>query len=241
MQFEYSAAPQRSPEWFQIRLGKVTASRLADWLAVSKAKTGAGKPLKARLDYEKELLFERKFGRSFQKFVTPAMQDGIDFEDFARRQYEKITGNKCEEVGCWYNEYFVASPDRAVGAKGLLEVKVLGDNSFTDVLIDGLPDKHWKQVQGQLWASGRKWCEYVAVNLSTKKVKIISVLPDKEFHEWLELAVPEELVSAELDGTGLYDFVDALPTFDQAPYPLIGGAVEGSLDQQVSGFTKGDW
>lgn len=220
MKFEYSGAPQRSPEWFKIRLGKVTASRLVDWLAVSKAKTGAGKPLKARLDYEKELMFERQFGTSFEMYVTSAMQDGIDYEDFARKQYEAQTGNICLEVGCWYNDYFVASPDRIVETKnesGLLEVKILRDNSFTEVLVSGVPDKHWKQIQGQLWASKLPWCDYVALNFNTKKFVVIRVLPDAEFHEWLELTVPEKLVTEEFALTNVHDIVGEIPM--AAPQP----------------------
>lgn len=222
MQFSYSNAPQKSPEWFQIRRGKVTASRLGDWLAVSKAKTGAGKPLKARLDYEKELMFERQFKTNFNVFVSDAMQDGIDFEDFAAKQYEQITGNLVAEVGCWYNEFFVASPDRAVfpagsnttdeeNALGLLEIKIVRDNTFTEILISGVPDKHWKQVQGQLWSSGQKWCDYVVVNFTTKKVVIIRVEADQEFHEYLEAAVQEDLVTEEFALTNVHDIVGELP------------------------------
>jgi hypothetical protein len=82
--FEYSGAPQRSPEWLALKRGKIGSSKLVDWLAVSKAKNSLGKPLKARLDYEKELIFERTFGVSFNVWVSEAMQDGIDLEDFAR-------------------------------------------------------------------------------------------------------------------------------------------------------------
>jgi len=99
MKFKYFAGEQRSPEWFKLRLGKVTASRLEDWLAVSKAKKTEGKPLKKRLDYEKELLFERKFGVSFENFVTKPMQDGIDYEPFVREQYSQIRGVPVETVG----------------------------------------------------------------------------------------------------------------------------------------------
>lgn len=214
MKFEYFAGDQRTPEWYALRLGKVTASRLADWLAVSKAKTGAGKPLKARLDYEKELLFERKFNTSFETFVSDAMQDGIDYEAYARRQYEEITGNKVEECGAWHNEYFVASPDGAVNKNGLLEIKIVKDNSFTEILTKGIPDKWWKQTQGELWASGRKWCDFVAVNLNTKKIKIIRVLPDKEFHEWAELAIVEEFNTDDsiFDTDQLYDLRELPPT-----------------------------
>jgi hypothetical protein len=228
--FEYDGAPQRSPSWFERRLGRVTASRLDDWLSVSKSKTGPGKPLKKRLDYEKELLFERTFNVSYENFVSQAMQDGIDFEDFAREQYEKITCTAIQEVGCWYNDLFVASPDGAIvdhsyismaetTPTGLIEIKVLRDNSFTDVLTDGVPEKHWRQIQGCLWASGAEWSDYIAINLNTKKLKIIRVLPDQEFFDYLDLALQEELVVAEFPTEGVYDFVDAIP--DGMNVPLI--------------------
>lgn len=217
MKFEYFAGEQRTEPWYQLRLGKPTASRLADWLAVSKAKTGAGKPLKARLDYEKELIFERKFGVAFEHYVNSAMQDGIDFEDFLLRQYEKIKGVTVVPVGAWYNDQFLASPDGGVADEGIVEAKVLKDNSFADVLVDGVPDKHWKQIQGQLFASKRKWCDYIAGSLSTKKVKIIRVLPDPEFHEYLELALQESLVTADFDEKELFDFVDVLPEGAEIP------------------------
>lgn len=211
MKFEYFAGEQRTKPWYDLRLGKPTASRLADWLAVSKAKTGTGKPLKARLDYEKELIFERKFGVAFERYVNSAMQDGIDFEDFLLRQYEKEKGVTVVPVGAWYNDHFLASPDGGVNDEGIVEAKVLKDNSFADVLVDGVPDKHWKQIQGQLFASGREWCDYIAGNLSTKKFKVIRVLPDKEFHEYLELALQESLVTADFSDDQLFNFTDVLP------------------------------
>lgn len=242
MIFRYFAGEQRTKPWYDLRLGKPTASRLEDWLSVSKAKTGAGKPLKKRLDYEKELLFERMFGVAFENYVNSAMQDGIDFEQFAIDQYQKIKGVTVEPVGAWYNDYFMASPDGGVDDEGLVEVKVLRDNSFTDVLsadpasthcieiekeVDGkkkivkvgtgVIEKHWKQIQGQLRGSGRKWCDYIAINLSTRKVKIIRVFPDEEFHEYLELALQEPLVFPEFSEEELYDFVDVLPEGTELP------------------------
>lgn len=217
-EFQYSDAPQKSPEWFELRRGKVTASRLEDWMSVSKAKTTLGQPLKKRLDYEKELMFERQFNTSFQKWVSTAMQDGVDFEDFGRKQFEEITGLVALECGAWYNDVFCASPDRTVGDDGLLEVKILKDNSFLEVIAadpatthNGVPEKHWKQVQGQLWASGRARCWYVAVNFNTRKVAIIEVLPDPEFHEWLELIVQEQLVTIPFTLENVHDIKGELP------------------------------
>lgn len=227
MTFTYSNAPQKSPEWFQIRRGKITASKLEDWLSVSKAKNSVGKPLKARLDYEKELMFERQFNTSFQVYVSDAMQDGIDYEDFAAQQYAELHPEFwVSEVGCWYNDVFVASPDRALlkrypegapnqpeidDAQGLLEIKIVKDNSFTDVLINGVPDKHWKQIQGQLFASKLPWCDYLAMNFNTKKFVVIRVEADQEFHDYLELALVEDLVTEEFALTNVHDIAGEIP------------------------------
>jgi hypothetical protein len=270
MQFAYSDMPQRSPEWLELKRGKIGASSLWRWLSVSKAKTGAGKPLKGRLDYEKELMFERQFNTSFEVYVNSAMQEGIDYEDFARKQYEELTGHVCREAGCYYSAVFVASPDRFVfpagsnitdvdNAIGLIEVKILKDNSFTEVVskdpetthptpkldengepvLDakgkpvmvgtGVPEKHWKQIQGQLWASKLPWCDYVALNFNTKKVVIIRVLPDQEFHDYLELAVPEKLVTAEFDVSNVYDIVGDIPEGVEL------GAITDRSDSNISG------
>lgn len=217
--FEYFAGQQRTPDWHKLRLGIPTSSRLEDWLSVSKAKATLGKPLLARINYEKELLYERTFGVAFENYVTSAMNDGIVYESFAIQEYEKITGNKVDEVGAWYNKFFLASPDGAVGEDGIVEAKVLKDNSFMEVLISGIPPKHYKQVQGQLFASKRQWADYIAINLSTQKLKIIRVLPDKEFFDYLELSLKEQLVVAEFPKEGVYDFVDALP--EGASMPLF--------------------
>lgn len=222
MKFEYSPDFQRSPEWYKLRMGRVTASRLADWLAVSKRD---GKPLKARTDYEQELMFERTFNTSFENYVTSAMQDGIDFEDFGRKEYHKITGQEVEECGAWFNEFFVASPDGTVGKDGLVEIKIVRDNTFTDVLVNGVPDKHWHQVQGQLWASGRKWCDYVVVNFNARKIKIIRVLPDKEFQKQLEKSVAEPITVPPFEKEGVYDIKDKLPEI--TPTSALENNLEG--------------
>lgn len=237
--FEYWGGIQRSPEWFALKRGKIGTSELSKWLAVSKAKATAGKPLKARLDYEKQLMFERQFNTNFEKFTTEAMRDGVDLEDFARKQYQEITGRRVEECGAYYNDFIVSSPDRHVDDDGLLEIKILRDTNFTEVLATGKPfangnTDHNVQIQGQLWASaghGRKWCDYVAVNLNSKKVVIIRVEPDTEFHEYLNEAVQEQLVTEPFKLDNVHDIIGEVPqglVFEEARIErrennLIGG------------------
>lgn len=222
MKFEYYAGPQRVQEWYDLRMGKVTASRLKDWLAVGKQKAKLGKPLAKRLDYEKELVFEKQFGVAFDFYVTEAMQDGIDLETFAKRQYEKIKGTIIHEVGGWYSDTFMASPDGGIfpvgsndadiaNVEGIVEVKVLRNNKFVEVLEKGVPDDFAKQIQGQLFASKAKYCDFIAINTATKKVKIIRVLPNQEEFDYLELALEEKFTVPVFSEDDLFDFIDELP------------------------------
>ncbi len=232
LKFHYDANMQRSAAWLARKRGKIGASRLEDWLAVSKAKATTGKPLKARLDYEKELMFERQFGVSFETYVNSAMQEGIDYEDFARQQYEQITGKQCVETGCYYNAFMVASLDREVDQDGLIEIKIVKDNTFTDILMNGVPAKHWKQMQGQFLASGRTWGDYVALNFNTKRLVIIRVEPDKEFHEYLIEAIQENLVTEPFALDKVHQIVGEIPE---------GISLGAELDRSDSNVSTNDW
>lgn len=220
--FDIFVGAQRSPEWVSIRAGRVTASRLADWMAVSKAKNSLGKPLKARADYEKELAYERLFNVPFEKFVTKAMELGNAYEDFVRQQYAKQTNQEVAFVGTFYNDKFAASPDGLVGDDGLLEIKWLQDASFTDVLADGVPEKHFLQMQGQLWASGRKWCDYVVGNYNTGKFKIIRVERDEETIDRIKESLENVNIEYTLSTDNLFDLdMTALPHLEENAYGSI--------------------
>ena len=81
------AVEQGTEAWFAMRLGKVTASRVADVMA--KTKTGVSA---SRQNYLIELALQRVTGVFEQSFTTQAMQDGIDREAQARVLYEVTTG-----------------------------------------------------------------------------------------------------------------------------------------------------
>lgn len=205
MTFKLLDAPQGSPEWVEARVGKVTASRLKDWLAVGKRD---GKPLKSRIDYEKELAFEVEFKVPFERFVTNAMLQGQEMEEFLKRQYSQHYDVIVKPVGAYYSDAFVASPDGEISDDGLIECKWVYDTTFSDVLTEGVQEAHMLQIQGQLWASGRKWCDYVVGNQHTGKFVVIRVERDEAIIKQIEDSLKDHKLSVWVKSDNVFDFTE---------------------------------
>jgi putative phage-type endonuclease len=152
---------QRSEEWFQARLGKVTASRVADVLAKIKSGESA-----SRRNYKIQLVSERLTGEKQETYINQAMQDGIDREAFARDRYVQQFG-EVEEVGFVKHPTLEAgaSPDGMVGEDGILEIKCPMGSTHTETLMtQDVPSRYVPQIQFQLLVTGRKWCDFVSYN-----------------------------------------------------------------------------
>jgi putative phage-type endonuclease len=152
---------QRSEEWFQARLGLVTASRVADVLAKIKSGESA-----SRRNYKIQLVSERLTGERQETYINQAMQDGIDREQFARDRYVQQFGD-VEEVGFVKHPTLEAgaSPDGMVGDDGIIEIKCPMGSTHTETLMtQDIPSKYVPQVQFQLLVTGRKWCDFVSYN-----------------------------------------------------------------------------
>ena len=152
---------QRSEEWFQARLGKVTASRVADVLAKIKSGESA-----SRRNYKIQLVSERLTGERQESYINQAMQDGIDREQFARERYVQQYG-EVEEVGFVKHPTLEAgaSPDGMVGDDGILEIKCPMGSTHTETLMtQDVPSRYIPQIQFQLLVTDRKWCDFVSYN-----------------------------------------------------------------------------
>lgn len=112
---------QGSEAWFQQRLGKATASRIADILA--KTKTGYST---SRENYCVELALERITGARQEFYTNDAMKWGTETEPLARAAYEAHTGAIVDEVAMIDHPTIAmagASPDGCIDADGLIEIK----------------------------------------------------------------------------------------------------------------------
>lgn len=224
---------QLSPEWFEVRRGKVTASRVADATARIKSGWGAG-----RANYMAELVAERLTGNSAEGFTNAAMQWGTDVEPMARAAYEFMRDVDVEQVGFVVHpkiEESGASPDGFVGSDGLVEIKCPNTAThiatLTGKAIDG---KYIKQMQWQMACSRRKWCDFVSYDPrlpEQMKLHVTRVKRDDNMIAELESDVREFL--SELDAT-----VDQL--LEKYPPSMAGGGADalglgGQIDVRAIG------
>lgn len=152
---------QRSEEWFAARLGKVTASRVADVIAKTKSGYSA-----SRANYMADLVCERLTGVPADSYQSPAMVWGINTEPLARAAYEAEAGGLVEEVGFIPHPTIPnagASPDGLVAQDGLVEIKCPNTATHIETLLgEALAAKYITQMQWQMACTGRKWCDFVS-------------------------------------------------------------------------------
>ena len=152
---------QGTPEWLAERLGKATASRIADIMA--KTKSG---PSTSRQNYAAELIAERLTGAGGDFYINAAMQRGTELEPLARDCYAFESGNEVVPVGLVAHptiEMAGASPDGLVADDGLVEIKCPGTAKHIHTLTGGSIDgRYICQIQWQLACTERQWCDFVS-------------------------------------------------------------------------------
>jgi putative phage-type endonuclease len=152
---------QGSAEWFAVRCGKVTASRVAD--VIAKTKTGYGA---SRANYAAELIAERLTQSTAASFTNAAMQWGTDQEPHARAAYSFLHDVDVEEIAFVDHPEIAmtgASPDGLVGLDGLVEFKCPNTATHLDTLLsETVPGKYITQMQWQMACTGRAWCDFAS-------------------------------------------------------------------------------
>ena len=152
---------QRSDQWFAARIGKVTASRVADVLAKTKSGYSA-----SRDNYMAQLVCERLTGQREEFFTSAAMQHGTNTEPLAKAAYESLKDVLVDEVGFVPHPSIImagASPDGLVGDNGLLEIKCPNTATHIDTLLSQtVPSKYNTQMQFQMACTDREWCDFVS-------------------------------------------------------------------------------
>lgn len=192
---------QGTLEWFNERLGKVTASRVAD--VIAKTKTGWGS---SRANYAAQLIAERLTGKVTDSYRNAAMDWGIMNEPDARVAYEFLTDATVEQVGFVPHPTIAmsgASPDGLIGNDGLVEIKCPNTATHIETLLgQSVPGKYITQMQWQMACTGRKWCDFVSFDSrmpESMRLFVKRIERDTTAVRDLETSVSEFL--AEIDET----------------------------------------
>lgn len=152
---------QGSIEWLQDRLGYVTASRVADVMAV-----GRNGEATTRANYKWELITQRLTNRVVESYQNEAMAWGTQTEPQARVVYEIKSNVFVDQTGFEKHptiKWVGASPDGLIDTDGGLEIKCPNSSTHLQTLkTQKVPTKYIPQMQMGMWVTGRKWWDFVS-------------------------------------------------------------------------------
>lgn len=156
---------QGSDEWRLARLGHVSASSISAVMA-----KGAGK---TRQSYLEKIVAERLTQEIGEGYSNASMEWGTQTEPQARMAYEVSRGTFVTKTGFHKHptiEWLGVSPDGLVGDDGLVEIKCPNSTTHLSYIRENkCPSEYYKQIQCQLWVTGRQWCDFVSFDPRIKK------------------------------------------------------------------------
>jgi len=190
---------QGTAEWHQLRLGKVTASRVADIL--SKTKTG---PSASRQNYLIELALQRTTGIIQESYSNAAMEWGTLTEPQARVAYEVKSDNFVDRIAFVDHPsiaWFGCSPDGLVSDRGLVEIKCPNSATHWEYFKSKEPPKkYFIQMQAQLTCTQRDWCDFFSFDPrmpERSQLLIVRVNRDETFISLMEAEIKQFLSEVE--------------------------------------------
>jgi putative phage-type endonuclease len=188
---------QGSDEWRKARLGYVSASSVSAVMA-----KGAGK---TRQSYLEKIVAERLTREIGEGYSNASMEWGTQTEPQARMAYEVSCETFVTKTGFHKHpsiEWLGVSPDGLVGEDGLVEIKCPNTSTHLGYIKEGkCPSEYYKQIQCQLWVTGRKWCDFVSfdprIKKETLKLLVVRVQRDEQLIAEIEAEVIKFLADVE--------------------------------------------
>ena len=177
---------QGTPEWYEARKGRITASAAGAILGNS--------PWQTRDDVLRRMVREYH-GATSEPIEGPQLAYGTAMEPFAREHYEEITGHTVDQSGFIAREpFFGCSPDGLIGNEGGVEIKCpygLRDPNKGRFKALAEQPQYYDQVQLSLWVTGRAWWDFyqwrpIGADLDESYRLERVTLSDK----WVETSIP---------------------------------------------------
>lgn len=173
----YIEVEQQSPEWFEMRKGLVTGSMVRQAIAKMKKqpKEGPTAYMQCREDYMVDIVTTRITGKMSSRYVSKAMEEGIEREPDALMAYEDLLGEMALPGGFVYHptiKWYGTSPDGLVGEHVVLEAKCPTQAThlryvieYRDAKAKGLPyapEEYLPQIKAHLACTGRDVCHFIS-------------------------------------------------------------------------------
>lgn len=159
MHSKFIDVEQNTDEWFNLRVGRVTASRFKSLFSAKS--TASWKGLIADCAFENVLC--RSVSNSFK---SNWMERGNELEEQAVSAYENehLFMEKTLNGGFYeFGEFFGSSPDRRIGDNGILEAKNPCAHVYVKYLSKAkLPSEYQEQVHGQLLTADKEYCDFIS-------------------------------------------------------------------------------
>lgn len=199
---------QHSEAWHEARCGRVTGTRFKALVA--------GESTATYKDLVTNIACEIVTGRAEETYSNAVMENGIETEPEARKEYESIFGIEIRQVGfitpdenTKYHEWIGISPDGLTPDDGMIEIKCPLMKTHMEYIEAGkLPSEYRHQVQGQLFVTGFNYCDFISF-VEGMKPFIVRVWPDGELFKEFETRLDKliEQVKEKIEKYNQYDYL----------------------------------
>lgn len=172
---------QRTKEWHDLRLGRITASKVVNIIYKG------NKPTESYKSYLAEKLAEIIKGSPKKFEPSWPMIRGTELECSAIFCYENELGLKVTDGGFYiYEDYLASSPDGIVNKDLIIEVKCKNETNHAKFILEKkVPGDHMAQMQLNMLMTGAKECDYVLYHpdFKSKRLLVERVSACPETHE----------------------------------------------------------
>lgn len=218
---------QHSPEWWAIRCGKITASRIGDIMA----RTQKGAYTAARGHYLREKVAERITGKPRDRRRVASLDARLELEPDARAAYEFYYDQKIDLIGFVEHPRIPnagCSPDGLIGADGGIEIKCCDAEQHLEIITaDAIEPGYLYQCHFNIACTERDWWAFVPFN------------PDmpEEAKVFRKIIERDEVVIASIESEAIEFLAEVDRKVEEVKAALRGSTtLETALEGSLSSF-----
>jgi hypothetical protein len=183
MPIEIFDVPQRSEEWYRIRMGLPTASMFGAIMVQNEKRAG-------RASYMRKLAGEILTDIPMESYTNDDMERGREQEPEILARYAFEHDVEVTPCGFIRNGKKGCSPDGLIGEDGMVQIKSAAPHVMVEILMDGaVPKKHLPQCMGELWVADRKWTDLVIGSSPKLPLAVFRLQRDQQYINDIEVAV----------------------------------------------------